>query len=341
MTKPRPPYLIRRSGRQGETLWYYWKRPGKQIRIRGEYGSREFWGNYERASNSVPVIPSIRKPPESLGWLLDNYRRSSVWSDLSSATRRQRDNIFHRVLTANPTLQYADIDRALITRTRDAKAQTPSEANNFLNAMRGLFRWAVDAGHLDADPTAGIKNVRRPRSGGFPIWTDEDQALFERRWPIGTRERLAYEIMLATGLRRGDVARLGKQHFKDGRLRIVTEKTGTQINIPVHEIIQQLIDATDETGDLCLFVSAKTGNPMTKEGFGNWFGKISRLAGVTKNCHGLRKAAATNLAEAGATIHEMNAVFGWSGTTMASLYTEKANREKLANSAAEKLRKKD
>jgi hypothetical protein len=38
---------------------------------------------------------------------------------------------------------------------------------------------------------------------------------------------------------------------------------------------------------------------MSKEGFGNWFGEIARAAGVRKNAHGLRKAAATADAIAG------------------------------------------
>lgn len=51
MDKPKPPYLIKKQGWKGQTVWYYWKRPGPQIRIRGDYGSREFWENYEAAAS--------------------------------------------------------------------------------------------------------------------------------------------------------------------------------------------------------------------------------------------------------------------------------------------------
>jgi len=45
----------------------------------------------------------------------------------------------------------------------------------------------------------------------------------EARWP-GTRERLACDLLLYTGLRRGDAVRVGRQHERDGVITIRTEK---------------------------------------------------------------------------------------------------------------------
>jgi integrase len=80
--------------------------------------------------------------------------------------------------------------------------------------MRALFKWAVKNGFADVDPTAGVEDLARPNAKrGWPIWTDEDIARFRSRWPIGSRERLAFEIMATTGLRRGDAAMIGRQHI--------------------------------------------------------------------------------------------------------------------------------
>lgn len=339
MERPRPPYLIKRTSRHGKTNWYYWKdRDGPQIRIRGEYGSREFWINYEAAAyGDKPQTPSIRKPTKSLAWLLDRYRETTDWLELSEATRRQRDNIFKRILKANPKIEFGDVDRQLIVDTRESKKKTPSEANNFLDAFRGLFKWAFDAQHVQNNPTIGVKKLKRPKSEGFRMWTEEDIAAFQKHWPIGTRERLAFEVFLNTGLRRGDVACLGKQHIRNGRLKIVTEKTGMQVSIPVPQALLDVI-AKSKTGDLAIIASKKTGEPMKKEALGTWFHNIAKEAGVDGNGHGLRKAAAARLAEAGATPRELNAVFGWEGNTMAHKYTEKADRERLADSAVAKLK---
>jgi site-specific recombinase XerD len=100
------------------------------------------------------------------------------------------------------------------------------------------------------------------------------------------------------------------------------------------ELIETL--SAGPTGDLA-FVVGERGNPMTKESFGNWFREICQEAGCAGSAHGLRKALATRLANEGATTHELEALFGWRGGGMASLYTRRANRTKLAGSAMDKL----
>ena len=51
----------------------------------------------------------------------------------------------------------------------------------------------------------------------------------------------------------------------------------------------------------------------------------------------MRKAAATRVAENGATGPELEAIFGWSGGRLATLYTKGANRGRLAAGAIGKL----
>lgn len=276
-----------------------------------------------------------RLAPESLSWLIARYRETSAWSSLKISTQRARGNILKNVERNAGQKPYASITRADIAATRDAKRATPSAANEFINVMRGLFDWAMEAGLVEINPAHGVKGVQRPRNGGFRQWSEDEIAAFEARWPIGTRERLAMAVLLYTGLRRGDAARLGRQHIKNGVINLPTEKTGTFVTIPVLPALQEIIDATP-TGDLAI-ITGSHGRPMTKESFGNWFGDACRAAGVPGSAHGLRKAGATRCAEAGATIHQLNAIFGWTGSRMASLYTERADRAKLAREAIYKL----
>ncbi|MGA9894999.1 MAG: integrase, partial [Xanthobacteraceae bacterium] len=60
-------------------------------------------------------------------------------------------------------------------------------------------------------------------------------------------------------------------------------------------------------------------------------------AGVPGSAHGVRKIAATRAANDGATVAQLEAIFGWSGGTMAALYTREANRRRLAIDAMHKL----
>jgi len=122
---------------------------------------------------------------------------------------------------------------------------------------------------------------------------------FESRWPLGTRERLAFDLLLYTGLRRGDAVRLGRQHFKEGVFRIKTEKNGVVVEAPILPPLARSIAAAP-TGDLA-FIVGEHGRPMAKESFGNWFREACRAAEVPGSAHGLRKAGATRAAKNGAT----------------------------------------
>jgi integrase len=116
------------------------------------------------------------------------------------------------------------------------------------------------------------------------------------------------DVLLYTGLRRGDAARIGRQHVRNGTATLATEKNGQQVSLPILPVLQKTLDA-GPSSDLA-FVSNARGQPFTKESFGNAFAEAARKAGVKKSCHGLRKIAATRCAENGATIPQMNAIFG-------------------------------
>src|ERR1043165_9455851 len=99
--------------------------------------------------------------------------------------------------------------------------------------MRGLYEWATEAQHVRTDPTLGVKYPKQPKTGGFTPWTEQDIAAYERRWPLGTRQRVWLHVLAYTGLRRGDVVQLGRQHVRDGVVYIKTEKTNTQLTLPI------------------------------------------------------------------------------------------------------------
>jgi integrase len=147
-----------------------------------------------------------------------------------------------------------------------------------------------------------------------------------------------FDIYQFTGLRRGDAAVVGKQHVRDGVIHLRTEKTGTVVSIAILPELQETLDA-GPLGDMCWFAKLN-GGPMKKESVGNFFKDSCRAAGIMdKSGHGVRKAAATEAADNGATHAELNSIFGWEGDQMASLYTKSANRKKLAAGAITKLRR--
>ena len=91
--------------------------------------------------------------------------------------------------------------------------------------------------------------------------------------------------------------------------------------------------------DRLTFLVNESGQPFTAEGFGKWFRQVCNQAGLEKglSAHVLRKAAATRLADHGATAHELMAWFGWASLTEAERYTRAANRKALAQGVVKKL----
>jgi integrase len=135
------------------------------------------------------------------------------------------------------------------------------------------------------------------------------------------------EVLLYTGLRRGDAVRFGRQHIRDGVGRITTEKTKVTVTLPILKPLADSI-AAGPCGDLT-FIAGENGRPLSKGSFTNAFREACRKAGVPGSAHGVRKIAATRAANAGATVAQLEA----SGGRMASLYTRSADRERLAKSA--------
>lgn len=335
MPRPRPPHLHREVNRHGTVIWYVRRGHGPRVRLKGEYGTPEFEAAYRTALDGVPVERAKSASIGSLQWLWERYRETTAWTALSLATRRQRENIIRSVLETAARESAAAITRKHIIAGRDRRAATPAQARHFLDVMRGLFRWALEAGHVKADPTQGIKNPSKPKGGGFPPWTEDDVERYEARWPIGTKERVWFGVLLYTGLRRGDAVRLGRQHVRDGIATLRTEKTGITVTIPILPVLNDILQV-GPCGDLA-FICGENGGPLTKESFGNFFREACNAAGVSKSAHGVRKIGATRAANNGATVAELEAIFGWEGGRMASLYTRAADRVRLAKGAMAKL----
>lgn len=335
MPRPRPPHLQRQVTQHGRIVWYVRIGKGRRTRIKAEFGTPEFDAEYRVALAGNPRPAKGAPTTGTLAWLIERYRETTNWRDLSLATRRQRENIFKQVIATAGQDRLIHFTTATIEKGRDRRAATPFQARHFLQAMRGLFRWAHKAKHVRHDPTFGVDDLARPKSEGFPAWTEDNVTAYEKRWPIGTRQRVWLDMLLYTGLRRGDVCRLGKQHVRNGTATLTTEKTGTVVSLPILPVLQATLDA-GPCGDLAFIVGAR-GMPLVKEAFGNTFAEAAREAGVKKSCHGLRKIAATRCAENEATLPQMNAIFGWTGSAMALKYIEAANRRRLAAQAMDKL----
>ena len=181
-------------------------------------------------------------------------------------------------------------------------------ARHWLMAIRALMKHAIEIGLREDNPAAGVK-LPNLKTDGYHSWTEAEITQFQAYHGPGTRARLALPLLLHTGQRRGDVIRMGRQHIRDGILHVRQQKTGIELAIPVHATLTSTI--TEAPADHLTFLTTRTGKPFSPAGFGNYFRDCCNEAGLSHcSAHGLRKAAARRLAEAGCTMQEIAAITG-------------------------------
>lgn len=338
MPKRQLPYLNRQPGRHDNGVVYYYVRvrKGPRIPIRGEYGSPEFMADYTAAlgGGKVKAPPPPRASRGTLRWLVEHWQRSSDWASTEPATRRQRENILLHVLEKSGDRAIEEIDDAAIRAGREKRMATPHAANNFLKTMRALFRWAKEEKLVDVDPARDVKFLKAKTAGWAP-WNMEEIKAYRKRWPLGTTARLALEIFINCGFRRGDAAVVGPQHVRDGIIHMKAGKNKVDLFIPILPALAAALDA-GPVGEMSFLVSRRK-RPYRKESLGNEFRTWCDQAGVSKSAHGIRKLAATVIADNGASEQELQALFGWTTNTMSAVYTREANRKRQALQAAFKL----
>ena len=129
---------------------------------------------------------------------------------------------------------------------------------------------------IRTDPTIRVDNPPRPKNDGFAPWTEDDVAAYERRWPIGTRQRVWFDVLIYAGLRRGNAVHFGRPHVRNGVGSIKTQKTDTEVTLPILPVLAETLKA-GPCGDLT-FIAGESGRPLTKESFGNLFRKACGAA---------------------------------------------------------------
>jgi integrase len=193
--------------------------------------------------------------------------------------------------------------------------------------------------HNPAEQTELVKAPRGTPKGGFHSWTEDEITSYRERWPLGTRERLAMELLLWTDQRRCDVVKMGKAQIRDGRIPVHQEKTGKLLWLPLAtQLLEAIVAmAPKEISPFC-FLMTKRGGPFTKESFGNFFRDACNSAGLPHcSAHGLRKATLRRMAELEMANTSMKSVSGQERDETLAIYLRAANQTKLADAAIERL----
>ena len=319
--------------RHGKPRFYFRQAGLKTVALQGLPWAPEFMAAYEQALAGQPsAVGAGKARPGTMHALALSYFASPEFRTLRPSTQQA----YRRTIEAF-CKEHGDKRVTLLCREHVIKlmaARPPGAANGLRTVLRVMMRHALDMGLRADDPTRDVKAFRA-KSAGFHSWTDDEIAQFEAFHPIGSRARLAMALLLYTGQRRGDVLRMGPQHVRAGFLYVKQEKTGAELQIPMHATLTAII-ADTPSGHLT-FLTTRFGSPFGSSAFSHWFRDRCNEAGLPHcSAHGLRKAAARRLAEAGCTAHEIGAITGHASLSELVRYTRAADQRRLAEAAMAK-----
>jgi integrase len=338
MTKIRLAYVHEYRDRHGK-LRRYVRRPGsRRVALPGLPGTPAFMETYQDAMTGPLVRPRSPKAG-TLAALAAEFFGSTEFANLKASSQATYRVVLGPVLELDGYRLVRDLPpekaRKII---QEIGAARPAMANLTRAVLRRMFSFAVTIGQRRDNP---FNAVPKYKIGTHHTWTDEQLTAYEKRWPLGTRERLAFDILLYTAQHVGDVVRMQRSDIRNGVITVVQEKTGAEVFVPLHPALARSIKAGPSKG--VYLIGDRNGCPITRRTLTVLISVATKAAGLPAECvaHGLRKAALRRLAEHGATSKEMQAISGHRTLAEIERYTRQADQRRLAKAAIGALPDKD
>jgi enterobacteria phage integrase len=328
--KVKLPYL--NLYRSGGKLYYYVRRKGlPNVRLDGAPGTAEFMASYQAALASTAPRREGRWGTGTFGKLVTDFYESVEFANLKPSSRSQYQRILDPAAVKHGHRPAATMPpEVAVKMIQEIGRDRPGLANLTRSVMRRLMKH----GKIVPNPFDGIPAYKKiPHH----TWTEAELAAFETRWPLGTRQRLAYALLLYTGQRGGDVAKMLREEISDGCIRVVQEKTGAELSIPIQPSLQAALKAGPV--HIKYLVTDLQGHPLARGALTDMMKRAAKAAGLPPHCvpHGLRKALMRRLAESGSSAKEIAAVSGHKTLKEIERYTAAADQRLLSRAAMGKL----
>lgn len=337
MQRKLPPFVETWNDRHGKRRFYFRRGKGRRVALPSEIGSPEFDEAYSKALTGEMApkpLPKAPAAPGTIAALIVAYRQSGSYVGLRATTKKGYATRLSVLEVKHGLRSVRGLTRDRIVKMLEPYADKPGAALSLLKMMRILIRHAIVIGWMDRDPSIGIK---RPKTEEIRAWTEDEIGTFEKKWPIGSKQRLAFALFLYTGQRRSDVHRMTWADHRGSTIHVVQQKTRKKLVIPVHPALAGHLALAERNG--ATIIATVFGKAFTVAGFSQFMRAAIADAGLPLDCqpHGLRKAAGRRLAEAGCSAHEIMSILGHQTLAEAERYTRDADQARLAKAAMEKM----
>jgi integrase/recombinase XerD len=203
-----------------------------------------------------------------------------------------------------------------------------------LSAVRGLYRFLLDAGRVPRDPTQHLDSPRPARRLPRTLSMEDAAALVEApdtTRPDGLRDRALLELLYASGLRASEALglRIEDVNFKAGYVMVIG-KGDRQRLVPagaraldwVRRYLTTIRPRQVRRECPALFLT-RSGGAMSRQALWGLIRRAARRAGLraTVSPHTLRHSFASHLLERGADLRSVQAMLGHVDISTTQIYT--------------------
>lgn len=314
----------------------YFRKGGKRLgALPGAIGSEEFMTAYAAYLAEKPTAAKRPVHEDSLAKLIIDFYGNRLFTDRKASTRQlyryALDPVSKEHGHRSASTMTAENAEKIINKIGTAR---PGMGNLTLSVMRRVMKLAIKQKLRKDNPFLAIEAFA---VGEHHTWTDAELDQFEAKWRPGTRQRLAYALLLHTGQRVGDVAKMKRADISDGMIYVVQEKTGAKVWIPIAPELDRAMKAYSANG--LNLIGDPHGRPIKRASLSGLMRAAIKAAELPPRCvsHGLRKAAMRRLAEHDATDKQIAAVSGHKTLKEVERYTKAADQKKLARAGMNKL----
>lgn len=332
-------------GRAGGVEYHYVRyRDRPLIALKSEPDSPDYYREYaaaiELAKGASPASRAVDH--NRLDMRVESYLRSAEVRQNTKGVQWVKRRYLEALIKGHEHQSAEMVTWEYIKRVRDAKFETVPTKNDFVRYVNAFLNELMSIGAVPFNPVppgkkSRLKHIKTPRD----VWRAEHFAAFRDYWPLGSQQRVAFELFYNTGQRCVTVVKLGSANLVRGKI-VIDLSLVAKDNEPAGPTIRPMtiaaITAAGATGKY--FLSGKTPDSRRSEGaLSTWFSKACRQAGLPRGftAHGIRHGVMTLLAERGFTAEQIQSLTGHATTQMIQHYTKTAKRDLMAAEAVDGL----
>ena len=258
--------------------------------------------------------------------------RAACYEPCKPSTKTSKDwALNNQLLPVFGAMPLDGIDRTGVIRWFEGYSATaPGGANSALLVFRQIMNHAISRGHIETNPTRGVKKNPRPKLTRF-LSREEIGRLhevldgYEPRRPSCKAQADIIRLLLLTGCRSGEMLKLRWREVEDDTLELEDSKTGPR-QVLLSPEARAIIEQQPRSGSPWVFPSPV--NPARARVDLSLWKRVRKLAGIEDvRLHDLRHTFASQAAMQGIPLPVVARLLGHAQVQMTLRYAHVSDRD--------------